>query len=75
MWWTACLCGYYESVWHAGVTFPFQTGDQSSEDMDSLDGESIVDNADTNINVSTNLLTWLSLTNTLLCFHSITDLL
>ncbi|XP_065102299.2 protein cordon-bleu isoform X4 [Paramisgurnus dabryanus] len=27
-----------------------KTGDQSSEDMDSLDGESVVDNADTNMN-------------------------
>lgn len=46
---------YYESACHASVTFPFQTEDQSSEDMDSLDDDdSVVDNADTNINVSTN---------------------
>lgn len=43
-----------ESSCHASVTFPFQTEDQSSEDMDSLDDDSVVDNAETNINVSTN---------------------
>lgn len=37
-------------------TIPFQT----SEDMDSLDGDSVVDNADTNKNVSTNPLTSMS---------------
>lgn len=52
------------SACHASVTFPFQTEDQSSEDMDSLDDDSVVDNADTNINVSTNPC------NCLLLIHS-----